>query len=140
MSKSSLHHEPLPKYYKQNAPAFIAESALFTVALSLVSTSTVLPTLLAQLTTSTVIVGLANGLISGAWLVPQLPVASIAARMPHKKPLLMLGGVPVSSVNVGDRLGDLALRQKVAGSGLGADPGILCRLFYPGCRGEHPLV
>lgn len=72
-----------------NVWAFVLDMAMFTVAMSFISTTTVLPTFIGTLTDSEVIVGLAGGLTSGAWLLPQLAVASAVSRLPRKKPLMV---------------------------------------------------
>ncbi len=59
--------------------------------MSFFSATTVLPSFISTLTNSEIVVGLASGLNTGAWLLPQLAVASIAARLPRKKPLLVTG-------------------------------------------------
>ncbi len=81
--------EPLPWYYRRNALAFGADMALFHSAISLIGATTVLPTFLAALTDSEVIVGLSTGISSGAWLLPQLVIASLVARKPRKKPVVV---------------------------------------------------
>jgi MFS family permease len=83
--------DPLPPHYAWNARAITADSALLGFAMSFFSATTVLPSFISTLTGSEVIVGVASGLNTGAWLLPQLAVASIAARLPRKKPLLLTG-------------------------------------------------
>jgi len=78
-----------PQNYKHNALAIGGESMLFSTGISFISASTVIPTLVAQLTTSPVLIGLAAGLPSGAWLLPQLFVAAWVARFRLKKPILV---------------------------------------------------
>jgi MFS family permease len=77
------------RQYRQNTWAFIADMALFQVAMSFVSSTTVLPSFVNALTHSEVVVGLASGITSLSWLLPQLFVASLAARTPHKKPIMV---------------------------------------------------
>jgi len=89
----TVHHiqipEPLPPNYAWNAWAFAADSALFSVGMSFISATTVLPSFMAALTDSEVIVGLASGLMAGGWLLPQLFVASAVSRLPRKRPLMV---------------------------------------------------
>jgi MFS family permease len=82
--------EPLPPEYRWNALAFGADSALFTIGMSFVSITTVLPSLIVRLTPSELAVGIVSGLAGGAWLLPQLLVASAVARMPRKKPIVAI--------------------------------------------------
>ena len=66
----------------------VADSALFTLGMNFVGQNTVLPALLVRLSASEVVVGLASGLISGAWLLPQLLVASAMARVRRQVPTI----------------------------------------------------
>jgi MFS family permease len=72
-----------------NTLALLFDSSLFTVGMSLIGTSTVLPAFIATLTDSPVYVGLASGIVSGAWLLPQLFVASAVTGLPRKKPVIV---------------------------------------------------
>ncbi len=80
-----------PSFYRRNALAFAGDMALFQTAISFIGSTAVLPSFIVQLTSSEVIVGLVNGLTSGAWLLPQLFVASAIAHRPRKKPLVVRG-------------------------------------------------
>jgi hypothetical protein len=80
--------EPDPPHFRWNAPVFMLESALFTVAMSFLGTTTILPSLILKLSGSSVIVGLASGLQGGAWLLPQLLVASAIAHKPRQTPIM----------------------------------------------------
>ncbi|MHB9033190.1 MAG: MFS transporter [Anaerolineae bacterium] len=84
--------EPIvePKHYTHNALCIGGESTLFGTGISFISASTVIPTLVAQLTSSPVMVGLAVGLPSGAWLLPQLFVAAWVSRFRLKRPVVAL--------------------------------------------------
>ena len=64
---------------------------LFHVAMSFFGSTTVLPSFITALGGSEVVVGLAGGLMAGGWLLPQLFVASVVARLPRKKPFIMRG-------------------------------------------------
>jgi len=66
---------------------------MFTAGITFVSGSTVIPTLVALLTNSPILVGLISGLTSGAWLLPQLFVAAWAVRFPRKKPILVTSAI-----------------------------------------------
>ncbi|MBC7315620.1 MAG: MFS transporter, partial [Chloroflexi bacterium] len=69
--------------------AFCADVGLFYTAVTFISSTTVMPAFIGSLTRSEVIVGLASGLVSAAWLLPQLIVASLVARLPRKKPAIL---------------------------------------------------
>ncbi len=75
--------------YTWNAVAFAADSALFAIAMSLIGTSTVLPTFIARLTSSPIAVGLASGIVSAAWMLPQLIVASAVSGRTSVKPIIV---------------------------------------------------
>ncbi len=80
--------EPLPPNYTWNARAIATDSALFTIGISFINATTVLPAFVNRLSGSEFVVGLAGGLIGAAWLLPQLAVASAVARLPRKMPLV----------------------------------------------------
>jgi len=77
------------EHYRRNAWALAADSALFTVGMSLVGSTTVLPAFVAALTDSEMLVGVASGLSAGAWLLPQLVIASMVAHKPRLKPIVV---------------------------------------------------
>lgn len=79
----------LPPYYRWNAAALMGDWISFGLAMSFVSGSTVLPTLVDRLTGSPVLVGLISTLASGGWLLPQLFVAGRIGRLPCKKPAII---------------------------------------------------
>ena len=81
--------EPIPSYYTRNAWAFVLDMGLFHVAMNFLGSTTVLPSFVATLTESEVIVGLASGIMTGAWMLPQLFVASYVGRLRYKKPFIL---------------------------------------------------
>jgi len=78
-----------PPHYAWNAVAFGIDSSLFTVGMSLLGTTTILPALILGLTGSPVAVGLASAAVSGGWLLPQIFVASAVTRLKRKKPVVV---------------------------------------------------
>lgn len=76
-------------HYMRNAIAFAADAALFHTAINFISISTVLAAFLALLTDSEVVIGIASGILSSAWLLPQLFVAGIASRQKRMLPMLI---------------------------------------------------
>jgi len=72
-----------------NSWALGTDMALFQVGMSFMNATTVIPTFIAALAGSEVVVGLVSGLTSGAWLLPQLAVASAVSRLRRKKPLMV---------------------------------------------------
>ena len=81
--------EPPPPNFGRNAAALMTDMAMFQVGMTFIGSATVLPAFVATLTDSEVVVGLASGLTAGAWLLPQLFVASAVSRIPRKKPIVM---------------------------------------------------
>lgn len=80
----------LPPNYRWNALALMGDWVSFGLAMSFVSVSTVLPTLIDHLTHSPVAVGLVSTLASGGWLLPQLLAAGRINRLSCKKPGIIL--------------------------------------------------
>jgi MFS family permease len=78
-----------PANHRWNASALIVDMASFNVGMSFISTTAVLPALITALGGSEVIVGLGSGISTGAWLLPQLLVAGIVARLPRKQPFMV---------------------------------------------------
>ena len=62
---------------------------MFHIGINFISSTTVLPSLIALLTNSELIVGVASGITSGAWMLPQLFVASYMARLTRNKPMMV---------------------------------------------------
>lgn len=85
---TALENALPPSDYRWNAGALIVDMASFNVGMSFISSTAVLPALITALGGSEVIVGLGSGLISGAWLLPQLLVAGVVARLPRKQPFM----------------------------------------------------
>ena len=79
----------VPANYAWNAAAFVMDSSLFTVSMSFLGTTTILPAFIAQLTPSPIAIGLASGAATGGWLLPQLLVASAIAGKRRKKPIVV---------------------------------------------------
>ena len=81
-----------PAHFRWNAAIFVAECALFFLAGSFISTTTVLPALIARLSGSEMVVGVSSGLFSGACVLPQIFAAGLAASSERKKPLVLRAG------------------------------------------------
>jgi len=84
-----VEEEVLPPDYNWNARAFALDVSMFTVGVNFASSTTVIPSLIAKLSDSAMIVGLAGALSSGAWLLPQLVIASAITRLPRKRPIVV---------------------------------------------------
>ncbi len=81
--------EPYRDDYWRNAIAMVCDSSLFWMAMSFVGTTTVLPAFLATLTESEFVIGVGSGITRGAWLLPQILVASLVGRLRYRKPLIV---------------------------------------------------
>jgi len=82
--------QSLPPNYRRNIVAFAGDWISFGLALSFVSTSTVLPALVNRLSGSPLAIGLISTLASGGWLLPQLLAASRVNQLPRKKPAIII--------------------------------------------------
>ncbi|MFH1085271.1 MAG: hypothetical protein V1772_05875, partial [Chloroflexota bacterium] len=88
IAEQTVPIERPPWYYRRNAWAFVLDMAFFHIGISFIGGSTVWPAFIATLTDSVVMVGVASGVWSGAWMLPQLFVASYVTRMPRKQPFV----------------------------------------------------
>lgn len=83
--------DPFERHYRWNALAFAVDMGLFMVGMNFINSTVVLPSFISALGGNELAVGLASGLTSGGWLLPQLVVAGVVARMPRKKPIIVKG-------------------------------------------------
>src|SRR3954452_928859 len=79
---SQLYREHV---YRRNFPLFLADSLLFTVAMGVISATTVIPDFLRHLTDSEILIGLSGSLFTIGFTLPQLFVARYIVRAAHKK-------------------------------------------------------
>ena len=70
--------------------AFACDYIFFRVGMAFLDSTTVLPTLVRQLTKSASLVGLVSTLSSGLWMLPQLVAANYVTGKPRQKPYLMI--------------------------------------------------
>ena len=70
---------------RRNFWAFTSEMAFFQVGMTFASSSTILPSLFSRLTDSEIVIGVATGIISVSWMLPQLVAAAYTARVERKK-------------------------------------------------------
>ena len=78
-----------PRHYWRNFWCLVCDFGFFGVAMSFVSTSTVIPGFLTVLGASSAFIGLISSLQSASWLLPQLFAARYLADKPHKKPYIL---------------------------------------------------
>src|ERR671938_627756 len=73
------------RVYRRNFPLFLADSLLFTLAMGIISATTVIPDFLRHLTDSEILIGLSGSLFSIGFTLPQLFIARYIVRSAHKK-------------------------------------------------------
>jgi hypothetical protein len=71
--------------YQRNFWLFLFDSIFFTVAMSLIGTTTVIPDFIRRLTDSEVLIGLSSSLFEIGWMLPQLFMARYLVKVASKK-------------------------------------------------------
>ena len=79
--------------YKWNFTVNAADGALFFLGRSFMSAGTLVPLFISKLTTAPLALGLAAVITQSAWFLPQLFMANLTQRLPHKKPLVVWLGL-----------------------------------------------
>ena len=79
---SQSHRE---RVYRRNFPFFLADSLLFTLAMAIISATTVIPDFLRHLTGSEILIGLSGSLFTIGFTLPQLFIARYIVRSARKK-------------------------------------------------------
>src|SRR5947199_9795540 len=69
--------------------AFAADYISWTMGMSFVGTTTVMPTFVRHFTDSSTIIGLINVIQTGGFLVPQLIISNLIAHRERKKPVMI---------------------------------------------------
>lgn len=78
---------------RRNFLAITGDFVFFGVGLAFASQTTVLPSFVATLTSSTLLIGLVSTLANGGWLLPQLFAANATAGRPRRKALILVPAV-----------------------------------------------
>lgn len=91
VAQLTTESEPLPPDYRWNYGAFVADYASFLIGFSFISTASVLPAFVRQLTTSAPLIGLASTIFNAGWTLPQLATARLVKNRQRKKPILNAG-------------------------------------------------
>jgi MFS family permease len=73
------------RVYRRNFPLFLADSLLFTLAMAIISATTVIPDFLRRLTSSEILIGLSGSLFTIGFTLPQLFIARYIVRAARKK-------------------------------------------------------
>jgi MFS family permease len=82
----------LPLNYRWNFVVFLVDIICFGVAFTFASVSSVIPSFVGQLTDSPPLIGMADVVFRGSWLLPQLITSRFIIDKPRKKPY-MIGGL-----------------------------------------------
>lgn len=77
------------RHYRWNFTVNTLDAALFILAVSLISSSTIVPLFISKLSPSPIPIGIAAFLTQGAWYLPQLLTANLIERLPRKKPIVV---------------------------------------------------
>src|SRR3954454_15909810 len=92
---SQLYREHV---YRRNFPLFLADSLLFTVAMGVISATTVIPDFVRHLTNSEILIGLSGSLFTIGFTLPQLFIARYIVRHARKKWWFVGPNIPVRFV------------------------------------------
>ncbi len=81
----------LPPNYRWNFAVFLVDIICFGVAFTFASISSVIPSFIGQLTDSPPVIGMADVVFRGGWLLPQLLTSRFIIDKPRKKPYMIAG-------------------------------------------------
>jgi len=81
----------LPPNYRWNFVVFLVDIICFGVAFTFASVSSVIPSFVGQLTDSPPVIGMADVVFRGGWLLPQLITSRFIIDKPRKKPYMIAG-------------------------------------------------
>ena len=88
-------HEPV---YRRNFLFFLTDGILFTIAMGIIGSTTVIPDFIRHLTNSEVLIGLSRSLFDIGWTLPQLFIARYIIRHARKKWWFVGPSIPVRFV------------------------------------------
>lgn len=86
------------RIYRRNFVYFLTDNILFTVAMSIIGATTVIPDFVRHLTDSEILIGLCGSLFTIGFTLPQLFVARYIVRYPRKKWWFVGPNIPVRFV------------------------------------------
>ena len=84
----------LEKIYRRNFAAFLTDAILFTLAMGIIGTTTVIPDFVRRLTDSEILIGLSGNLFTIGYTLPQLFIARYIVRWARKKWLFVGANIP----------------------------------------------
>lgn len=97
-TKAPPHHEPV---YRRNFFFFLTDNIFFTLAMSILGPTTVIPDFIRQLTRSEILIGFSSSLFEVGWTMPQLFIARFIGRFERKKWWFIGPNIPVRFVMLG---------------------------------------
>jgi MFS family permease len=112
----------LERIYRSNFVYFMADNLLFSVAISIIGSTTVIPDFIRHLTSSEILIGLSGSLFTVGYTLPQLFVARHIVRYERKKWWFVGPNIPV-------RFMILIFAGIVAWLGNG-QPGLILTIFF----------
>lgn len=88
------------RVYRLNFVYFLTDGILFTVAMGLMGSTTVIPDFVRRLTSSEILIGLSGSLFEVGWTLPQLFIARYIIRFARKKWWFVGPSIPVRFVMI----------------------------------------
>ena len=90
-AQTQFHHPKAIPHWRRNLTGLLADMGGYGMAIGFINPTTVIPVLIRQLSSSSLLVGLITTVWMGGWLLPQLPAGRWLSERPHKKPYLLWG-------------------------------------------------
>src|SRR5512138_2682095 len=98
LNTQALSPSSREQIYRRNFAIFLIDGILFTVAMSIIGPTTVIPDFIRRLTNSEVLIGLSSSMFDIGWTLPQLFIARYIVRFEHKKWWFIGPNIPVRFV------------------------------------------
>lgn len=95
LNGGELSGESRERTYRRNFIFFLTDGILFTVAMSIISPTTLIPDFVRRLTNSEILIGLSGSMFEICWTLPQLFVARYIVRVERKKWWFVGPSIPV---------------------------------------------
>ncbi len=95
LSAETLSPPQRERVYRRNFLLFLTDGILFTVAMSIIGPTTVIPDFVRHLTNSEVLIGLSSSIFDVGFTLPQLFIARYIVRSAHKKWWFVGPNIPV---------------------------------------------
>jgi MFS family permease len=92
--------EMVRRNYPWNFAVTLVDGVLFWVAISFISSSTIVPLFISKLTSSQVPIGIAAMVTSAGWFLPQIFTANWTERLPRRKPMAVHVGLVVERLGI----------------------------------------